>query len=165
MKGIFSRLPGGMSANEFYVSPTYYTIPTLQDVKDALRTVKESREDLIRMIGVIDIVSLAYSRRLLSGEGQTIGFRKFLQGDGYLISRYSTLRRYKKLAEMIRMAGDLDPLDKNLLYAIEPCPPAFDEFDKEFHYDPVREFFDKLHGSTYKELYEEVQKMIKQKGE
>ena len=55
--------------------------------------------------------------------GRTTGIRRFLAQDGYLLSRYSTLIRYKRLAGLLRRAADVDEC-ADLLWGLEASSPA-----------------------------------------
>lgn len=95
-----------------------------------------------------------YSPRLLDDEkccGRTSGIREFLRQDGYLISRYSTIMRYKVLADEIRTALELDGdwYSSFRIGLLSQCPSYADDFV----YDGIRDFILRIPGRTYKDIF------------
>ena len=114
--------------------PSFRKCPSITELKDALRAAVESAHDTIRLAALMDNLSAFHSPRFVyDGDGcgedinccrsRTSGIRRFLAQDGYLVSRYSTLMRYKRLAERLRRAADVDE-SVDLLWGLEPSIPA-----------------------------------------
>ena len=142
--------------------------PSLQELRDALRNAKVSSVGIIRLAALMDNLSAHCSPRFVydgDGYGQqdtdrcrgrTSGIRKFLSQDGYLVSRYSTLMRYKRLAEHLRKVSGIDERS-NLLWGLEPsCPPDYlEELEimgesGDGDYGKLRKLYASLSGMNFK---------------
>ena len=147
--------------------------PTIQELKDALRDAADSPEGIVRLAALMDNLSAYHSPRLIGlrddpgysqyrtyrdeCRGRTGGIRKFLAQDGYLLSRYSTLMRYKRLATLIRKkTGVLDYGVSNLLWGLGPtCPEVLSvELADETIYLKLRALYVSLAGKNFKEIEE-----------
>ena len=144
--------------------------PSLQKLRDALREAKASSEGIIRLAALMDNLSAHCSPRFIyDGDsygqqdtdrcrGRTSGIRKFLSQDGYLVSRYSTLMRYKRLAEHLRKVSGIDARS-NLLWGLEPsCPPDYlEELEimgesGDGDYGKLRQLYASLSGMNFREI-------------
>ena len=145
--------------------------PTIAELKDALRGAKESSEGILRMAALMDNLAAYHAPRfecdgliveLTPFRGRTMGIRKFLEQDGYLRSRYSTLMRYRRLAERIRECLALKWEDVNLLWGFESdCPEDLDwavELDclKDTPYPALRKLYASLEGLNFKEIEQKL---------
>jgi len=145
--------------------------PTIPELKDALREAADSSEGILRLAALMDNLSAYHSPRLTGlrddpGYSQfrsyqdecrdrTSGIRKFLAQDGYLLSRYSTLMRYKRLATLIRKTtGVLDYGVSNLLWGLEPtCPEVLSiELADDTIYVKLHTLYASLAGKNFKEI-------------
>ncbi len=126
------RRPEAM--DDYGDAPSFRKCPSIAELKGALRTAGASSRDTIRLAALMDNLSAFHSPRFVyDGDGcgedtnccrsRTSGIRSFLAQDGYLVSRYSTLMRYKRLAERIRLAAGVDER-VDLLWGLEPSIPA-----------------------------------------
>lgn len=126
------RRPEAMDA--YGDTPSFRQCPSIAELKDALRSAGESARDTIRLAALMDNLSAFHSPRFAyDGNGcgedtnccrsRTSGIRRFLAQDGYLVSRYSTLMRYKRLAERLRRAAGVDA-HADLLWGLDPSIPA-----------------------------------------
>ena len=99
-------------------APSFRKCPSIAELKDALRAAKGSTFATIRLVALMDNLAAFHSPRFVfdgdgcdddtnSCKGRTSGVRRFLAQDGYLVSRYATLTRYKRLAERIRLAAGI----------------------------------------------------------
>ena len=117
----------------------FKALPTIDELKDALREVRTGSRAIIRLAALMDNLSLCEGRRVSSSRGKdcrgrTDGIKAYLRGDGYLYSRYSSLMRYKKLGRLLREASGVD-IESNLLWGLEPqCPTEDGEplFENEY---------------------------------
>lgn len=85
--------------------------------------------------------------------GRILGIRDFLRQSGYLLSRYSTLMKYKKLAERIRDFLLLEPAD-NLLWGFIERDPTEDD-DLYWRNDvrlKIRKLYLELEGKNFKQI-------------
>ena len=139
--------------------------PTLAELKDALREARESSEGIFRMAALMDNLAAYHAPRFECDglgidettpfRGRTSGIRKFLEQDGYLLSRYATLMRYKRLATLIRKkVGSLDDVFSNLLWGFEPtCPEVLsEEIADDSRYIKLRALYASLEGKNFKEM-------------
>ena len=139
--------------------------PTLAELKDALRETRGSSEGILRMAALMDNLAAYHAPRFeYDGHGidettpfrrRTSGIRKFLEQDGYLLSRYATLMRYKRLATLIRKkVGSLDDVFSNLLWGFEPtCPEVLSvEVADDTTYIKLRALYASLEGKNFKEI-------------
>ena len=145
--------------------------PTIQEIKDALRDAADSSMGIVRLAALMDNLSAYHSPRLTGTRddpgysqyrtyrdecrGRTGGIRKFLEQDGYLLSRYSTLMRYKRIATLVReKTGILDYSCSNLLWGLEPtCPEVLsEELADDTTYVKLRALYASLEGKTFKEI-------------
>ena len=144
--------------------------PTLAELKGALREAKYSSEGILRMTALMDNLAAYHAPRFECDgfgidestpfRGRTSGIRKFLEQDGYLLSRYATLMRYKRLAERIRAkTGHLkrsEWITVNLLWGLErQCPEelAADYGGEEYTpYFALRKLYVSLAGLSFKEI-------------
>ena len=154
------------SAAEFSLDEEMFPVPTIADVKEALRTATHSKEDILNMAGVMELVSMHYSPRLLEDidgkcDRRTSGIREFLRKDGYLISRYSTLMRYKALADEIRIALGLDRFTSFRIGLLEENPDPSDDY----WYSMIREFILGIPGENYKDIFAHVHARVQEKRE
>lgn len=136
-------------------------LPTLAEIKDALSCVRGSTEGILRLAAIMDDVSLYHSPRLTSDNdfsGHTNGIRNYLAQDGYLINRYATLMRFKKLGRAIReKANILNSSD--LLWGLMPkCP--FDDEESNIDWQSIRKLFASFEGMNFKQI---LQKIIKER--
>ena len=145
--------------------------PSLQELRDALRDAKNSSSGgIIRLAALMDNLSAYCSPRFVydgdgygqndtdNCRGRTCGIRKFLSQDGYLVSRYSTLMRYKRLAEHLRRVAGIDERS-NLLWGLEPrCPPDYlEELEimgesGDGDYGKLRKLYASLTGMNFREI-------------
>ena len=144
--------------------------PSLQELRDALREARTSSEGIIRLAALMDNLSAHCSPRFVyDGDGnnendtdccrgRTSGIRKFLSQDGYLVSRYSTLMRYKRLAEHLRRISGISERS-NLLWGLEPSCPAdyLEELEimgesGDGDYGKLRRLYASLSGMSFKEV-------------
>ena len=139
--------------------------PTLAELKVALREARESSEGIFRMAALMDNLAAYHAPRFECDglgidettpfRGRTSGIRKFLEQDGYLLSRYATLMRYKRLATLIRKkVGSLDDVFSNLLWGFEPtCPEVLSvEVADDTTYIKLRALYASLEGKNFKEI-------------
>lgn len=134
--------------------------PTLAELKDALRSVRKSHLDIIRLAALMDNLGIYYQFRVESGKedwrGHTSGIRKFLAKDGYLSSRYDTLMRYKRLGDSLRDAAEVDNC-VNLLWGIsQSCPTDDGEpiFEDDWRF--LRNFYASFEGMNFKQINENL---------
>ena len=147
--------------------------PTFAELRDALRGAKESSEGILRMAALMDNLAAYHAPRFecdgirmeiefTKFRGRTMGIRKFLEQDGYLRSRYSTLMRYRRLAEHIREHLALTWEDVNLLWGFESdCPEDLDwavELDclEDTPYPALRKLYASLEGLNFKEIEQKL---------
>ncbi len=148
--------------------------PTLAELKGALSEAKYSSEGILRMTALMDNLAAYHAPRFeYDGHGidettpfrrRTSGIRKFLEQDGYLLSRYATLMRYKRLAERIRAKiGHLKRSEwivVNLLWGFETqCPEelAADYGGEEYTpYSAMRKLYASLAGLNFKEIEQKL---------
>lgn len=133
----------------------FIKLPTLQEIKDALGNVRESTVGILRLAALMDNLSLYVSPRLTDANnytGRTCGIRKYLAQDGYLISRYATLMRFKKLGRALReKANILNSSD--LLWGLMPkCP--FDDEESNIDWQSTCKLFATFEGMNFKEISE-----------
>ena len=139
--------------------------PTLSELKEALREARGSSEGILRMAALMDNLAAYHAPRFecdgpgidetTPNRGRTSGIRKFLEQDGYLLSRYATLMRYKRLATLIRKkVGSLDDVFSNLLWGFEPtCPEVLsEEIADDSRYIKLRALYASLEGKNFKEI-------------
>ena len=139
--------------------------PTLAELKDALREARGSSEGILRMAALMDNLAAYHAPRFECDgfgidestpfRGRTSGIRKFLEQDGYLLSRYATLMRYKRLAALIRKkTGLLDYVFSNLLWGVEPtCPEVLSvDIADDSTYIKLRTLYASLEGKNFKEM-------------
>ncbi len=150
--------------------PSFRKCPSIAELKDALRAAVESAHDTIRLAALMDNLSAFHSPRFVyDGDGcgedtnccrsRTSGIRSFLAQDGYLVSRYSTLMRYKRLAERLRLAASVDE-SVDLLWGLEPSIPAeCRELDEDLCvneddgcYSKLRRLYCVLDGKNFTEI-------------
>ena len=129
--------------------------PSLSQIKDALRVATDSYETIIRLAALMDNLAMHHAPAIFMHGGdrsRTEGVRKVLEKDGYLLSRYSSLMRYKNLARDIRRCAGLD-VYANLLWGLEPtCPEDVPELD----YEAQRELYLSLEGMNFKQIKAKV---------
>ena len=137
-------------------APSFRKCPSIADLKDALRVVRDSAQGAIRLAALMDNLSAFHSPRFVyDGDGyrgdtdccrgRTTGIRRFLAQDGYLLSRYSTLMRYKRLAGLLRRAADVDEW-ADLLWGLEASSPAVcRELDEGMAVDEGDGYYGRLH--------------------
>ena len=139
--------------------------PTLVELKDALRETRGSSEGILRMAALMDNLAAYHAPRFECDglgidettpfRGRTSGIRKFLEQDGYLLSRYATLMRYKRLATLIRKkAGLLDYVVSNLLWGLEPtCPEVLSvDIADDTDYVKLHALYASLEGKNFTEI-------------
>ena len=155
---------------EYNDPPSFRRCPSIEELKDALRAAKDSAFAVIRLAALMDNLSAFHSPRFVfdgdgcSGKtdcckGRTSGIRRFLAQDGYLVSRYSTLMRYKRLAERLRRAAGVDEM-ADLLWGLEASVPAVcRELDEELCVDEsdgcygrLRRLYLRLDGKNFSEI-------------
>ena len=148
-------------------APSFRKCPTIAELKDALRVARDSSQGAIRLAALMDNLSAFHSPRFVYDgdgcgddtdccKGRTFGIRKFLAQDGYLVSRYSTLMRYKRLASLLRRAAGVDER-ADLLWGLEASIPAVcRELDEDMAadegdgcYDRLRRLYGRLNGKNY----------------
>ena len=131
----------------------FIKLPTLQEIKDALGDVRGSTDGILRLAALMDNLSLYLSPRLTSANnytGRTCGIRKYLSQDGYLISRYATLMRFKKLGRALReKANILNSSD--LLWGLMPKCPFGDE-ESIIDWNSTRDLFATFEGMNFKQI-------------
>ena len=151
-------------------APSFRKCPSIAELKDALRAAKGSTFATIRLAALMDNLAAFHSPRFVfdgdgcdedmnSCKGRTSGVRRFLAQDGYLVSRYATLMRYKRLAERIRLAAGIGKWP-DLLWGLEPSiPPECRELDEDMfldegdgNYDRLRRLYGKLEGKNFTEI-------------
>ena len=132
-------------------------LPTLAEIKDALSCARGSTEGILRLAAIMDDVSLYHSPRLICDDdfsGHTNGIRKYLAQDGYLVSRYATLMRFKKLGRTLRERSDILP-SSDLLWGFLPkCPFSDEESIRDWQ--SIRDFFASFEGMNFKEISETI---------
>ena len=139
--------------------------PTLSELKEALREARGSSEGILRMAALMDNLAAYHAPRFeydgpgidetTPNRGRTSGIRKFLEQDGYLLSRYATLMRYKRLAALIRKkTGIQGYVFSNLLWGFEPtCPEVLSvEVADDTTYIKLRALYASLEGKNFKEI-------------
>ena len=137
--------------------------PSLSEIKDALRVATDSHETIIRLAALMDNLAMYHSPIVLMGDdrSRTEGIRKVLEKDGYLLSRYSSLMRYKNLARDIRRCAGLDET-ANLLWGFVPTPST-DEDDDLYWFEDQRKALHDLYvsfeGMNFKQIKEKVQRI------
>ena len=124
--------------------------PTLSEIKEALRESTDSHETIIRLAALMDNLAMYNAPMVLMGnsKARTSGIRKVLEKDGYLLSRYSSLMRYKALAGDIRRYARLD-VCPNLLWGLEPTCPDDGE---ESAYEVLRNLYASFKGMNFKQI-------------
>lgn len=124
--------------------------PTLSEIKEALREATDSHETIIRLAALMDNLAMYNAPMVLMGnsKARTSGIRKVLEKDGYLLSRYSSLMRYKALGRDIRRYARLD-ICPNLLWGLEPTCP--DE-GYESEYEILRDLYASFKGMNFKQI-------------
>ena len=135
----------------------FIKLPTLQEIKDALGDVRGSTVGILRLAALMDNLSLYLSPRLTSANnytGRTCGIRKYLSRDGYLISRYATLMRFKKLGSDLReKANILNSSD--LLWGLMPkCPFGDEESNIDWH--SICDLFATFEGMNFKQIQHSI---------
>ena len=150
---------------------SYKRLPTMSELKDALRNATESHLSIIRLAALMDNLSLFESRRVLPGGGhvfgekpqfkdRALGIRKFLEQDGYLLSRYSCLMRYKKLGELIRAKAKVG-IETNLLWGLVPACPTDEHDDLYWHEDEwkmLHDLYVSFEGMNFKEINDKLKR-------
>ena len=135
----------------------FIKLPTFQEIKDALGNVRGSTVEILRLAALMDNLSLYVSPRLTDANnytGRTCGIRKYLAQDGYLISRYATLMRFKKLGRALReKANILNSSD--LLWGLMPKCPFGDE-ESNIDWQSTRKLFSSFEGMNFKEIKEQL---------
>ena len=148
---------------------SYKQLPTISELKDALRNATESHLSIIRLAALMDNLSLFEFRRVLPGGGhafgekpqfsdRTPGIRKFLEQDGYLLSRYSCLMRYKKLGELIRTKAKVG-IETNLLWGLIPALPTDENDDLYWHeaeWQALHGLYASFEGMNFKQINEKL---------
>ena len=158
-----NRRPEGIY--DFDTVTLFKECPTLAELKEALREARGSSEGILRMAALMDNLAAYHAPRFecdgpridetTPNRGRTSGIRKFLEQDGYLLSRYATLMRYKRLATLIRKkVGSLDDVFSNLLWGFEPtCPEVLSvEVADDTTYIKLRALYASLEGKNFKEI-------------
>ena len=155
---------------EYNDPPSFRRCPSIAELKDALRAAKDSAFAVIRLAALMDNLSAFHSPRFVFDgdgcygktdccKGRTLGIRRFLAQDGYLVSRYSTLMRYKRLAERLRRAAGVDEM-ADLLWGLEASVPVVcRELDEEScveesdgYYGRLRRLYLRLDGKNFSEI-------------
>jgi len=132
-------------------------VPTIDEIKEALRQSKDSAIDIFRLAALMDNLQLVHSPGYLASSdarGRTHGVREYLRADGYLDSRYSTLMRFCRLGKQVRylLSGDCTWI--NLLWGIEKtCPEDVDES----LYNDIRKFYSRFDDLPFKSISEQIE--------
>ena len=142
---------------EFFKEP-----PTFAEIKDALRSVRESHLDIVRLAALMDNLAIYHQFRVESVgkdyRGHTSGIRKFLSKDGYLRSRYDTLMRYRRLGAAIRKAAGV-PDETNLLWGLVPTFPTDETDDLYWHeaeWQTLHDLYASLKGMNFKQINDKL---------
>lgn len=140
--------------DEFNGRTLFRTCPTITELKEALRNPTESHFSIIRLAALMDNLSAYEAPRLhpidKDCRGRTKGIRTFLAQNGYLLSRYACLMRYKKLGEQLRKAADIQD-DVDLLWGLGlalPEDPEYAENDIEI----LKALYSSLEGLNFREI-------------
>ena len=150
------RRRAGMAYTEDELT-MFKTLPTIDELKDALREVRTGSRAIIRLAALMDNLSLCEGRRVSTSRGKdcrgrTDGIKAYLRGDGYLYSRYSSLMRYKKLGRLLREASGVD-IEFNLLWGLDPqCPTDDGEPFFEDEYDKLRSLYESINRMNFKQI-------------
>ena len=132
-------------------------LPTLQAIKDALGDVRGSTDGILRLAALMDNLSLYLSPRLTSANnytGRTCGIRKYLSRDGYLISRYATLMRFKKLGRALREKANILNSSDLLWGLMTKCPFADEESNIDWR--STRDLFASFEGMNFKQIQQSI---------
>ena len=133
--------------------PACIRLPSLQEIKESLGNVRNSTNEILRLAALMDNLSLYLSPRLTDSNdyrGRTPGIRKYLEQDGYLISRYSTLMRFKKLGRAIREKCNI-LMDTNLLWGFLPESPIhLDDYVQDW--TTIRNLYVSFEGMNFKQI-------------
>ena len=159
---------------EYNAPPSFRRCPSIAELKDALRAAKDSAFAVIRLAALMDNLSAFHSPRFVFDgdgccektdccKGRTLGIRRFLAQDGYLVSRYSTLMRYKRLAPLLRRAAGVDERADLLWGFAASIPTVCRELDEDMAagegdgcYDRLRRLYGRLNGKNYMGITAEV---------
>lgn len=132
--------------------------PSLSEIKDALRVATDSHETIVRLAALMDNLAMHHAPAVLIHSGdaaRTEGVRKVLERDGYLLSRYSSLMRYKNLARDIRKCAGLD-VTANLLWGLEP---SCSEDVPELEYEVLHDLYASFKGMNFKQIKARLQEI------
>jgi len=135
----------------------FKVVPSLQELKGALRDVTTGHLAIIRLAALMDNLSLCVEKRVYCDSNReyrakTEGIKSYLRKDGYLYSRYSCLMRYKKLGKLIREKSGVD-IETNLLWGLEPeCPSDDGEPLCESEYNILHTLYESFKGMNYKAI-------------
>lgn len=138
---------------------------SLDEVREALRTAKESSWNILRLVALLDNLSAHHKRAVLSGgdsRARTSGVRGYLMQDEYLAKQYATLMHYRYLASDIRDAAGINH-DANLLWGFETTPPDPDDIMEFESYAALRNLYTSLEGKNFKQIETTLQEIIKGK--
>lgn len=132
-------------------------VPSLEELKGAVNSCRESSWAVFRLAALMDNFAAYFSPACFGSDGdyreRIPGIRCKLQESGYLLSRYSTLMKYKKLAERIRDFLLLEPAD-NLLWGFIERDPTEDD-DLYWRNDvrlKIRKLYLELEGKNFKQI-------------
>ena len=143
---------------EFEERTLFKEDPSLDEIRSALRVATESHANIIRLAALMDNLAMYHAPVVLPGGddcARTSGIRKVLSADGYLLSRYSSLMRYKNLAEDIRRFAGVD-ISANLLWGLAPqCPEDVENYPGS-DYDVLRDLYASFRGMNFKQIKEKV---------
>lgn len=140
----------------FFLDEDVIMKPTLQEVENALLMALLVPDGILCLAGLMDNLSAHCSPRLIpeweipGARGRTPGIRKYLSGNAYLLSRYSTLMRYVRLGTKIREATGLQgDWCISLLHGLEPtCPDGISEES----YERLHYLYAELEGLNFKQM-------------
>ncbi len=137
-------------------------LPTLAELKEALVESKQSTRGILKLAAIVDNLSSYLSPRYEYDEvnysDRTPGIRQYLEKAPFLKSKYKTIKRYKKLATLIKakiseLDSDVQDGYYNLLWGLEPPQPDEDWPETR---EALRELYASFEGMNFKQIKEKV---------
>ena len=142
--------------------------PTLDELKTALVESKQSTRGILKLAALVDNLSAYLSPRYEIDEvnysGRTPGIRQYLEKDPLLKSKYKTIMRYKKLADMIKAnieKGNSWVRDGyyNLLWGLVPVFPTDENDDLYWHeaeWQTLHDLYASFEGMNFKQINDKL---------
>ena len=142
--------------------------PTLDELKAALVASKQSTRGILKLAALADNLSAYLSPRdefdEVNYSDRTPGIRQYLEKDPLLKSKYKTIMRYKKLADMIKAnieKGNSWVRDGyyNLLWGLVPTCPTDEHDDLYWHeaeWQTLHDLYASFEGMNFKQINEKL---------